>query len=156
MASEGEGYYSGEHFMLPGTHEWPRTPECKCGSDWDYWGDQCAKVARAEVMAPMASEPSLIVCAARGGSLWMWCPGCDALHSVSFTGWDVDTSDLDRPTVSPSILVIGGPDNGRCHSFLVAGNWMFLADSTHALAGQTVAMVPLPLWFVNQDDKEES
>lgn len=30
------------HRMIPGTHEWPRTPECRCGKPWDYWDDQCS------------------------------------------------------------------------------------------------------------------
>lgn len=36
------------------------------------------------------------------------------------------------------------PAWGSCHSFLRAGHWEFLSDSAHALAGQTVDMVPLP------------
>ena len=101
----------------------------------------------------MSAPESLIVCASRGGRLWMQCPGCNDLHAVTFDDWDVDTSDLDRPTVSPSILVRGGPSGSEfvCHSFLRAGVWEFLSDSSHALAGQTVPMVPLPAWFVYQD-----
>jgi hypothetical protein len=40
------------------------------------------------------------------------------------------------------------PAWGNCHSFLKAGRWEFLGDSAHALAGQTVPMVPLPDWLV--------
>lgn len=36
------------------------------------------------------------------------------------------------------------PAFGNCHSYLRAGRWEFLGDSAHHLAGQTVAMVPLP------------
>lgn len=36
------------------------------------------------------------------------------------------------------------PAWGNCHSFLRAGQWEFLGDSGHRLAGQTVPMVPLP------------
>ena len=82
----------------------------------------------------------------------MLCPGCDDLHAVTLTDWDVDTSDLDAPTVSPSILVSGGSKNIKCHSFLRRGIWEFLSDSTHSLAGKTVPMGPLPEWFVHQDD----
>lgn len=39
------------------------------------------------------------------------------------------------------------PAWGNCHSFLRAGRWQFLGDSAHALAGQTVDMVPLPDWL---------
>lgn len=31
------------HFMLPGTHEWPRTPECRCGAVWFRDADACAR-----------------------------------------------------------------------------------------------------------------
>lgn len=41
------------------------------------------------------------------------------------------------------------PAFGNCHSFVQSGQWQFLTDSAHALAGQTVDMVPLPDWFVN-------
>ncbi len=77
--------------------------------------------------------------------------------------------DAERPTFSPSILVRGvemtekgradyeawaaggypahsGPFDSRpfvCHSFVTGGQIQFLADCTHALAGQTV---PLPTW----------
>lgn len=102
-------------------------------------------------------QPSLIMCASRGGRLWMWCPGCDDLHSVTLADWKVDTTDLDRPTVSPSILVspvFGPPEHARpkCHSYLVAGVWEFLHDSEHEFAGRRVGMMPLPTWFVHQDD----
>lgn len=33
---------------------------------------------------------------------------------------------------------------GNCHSFLHNGQWQFLGDSAHHLAGQTVPMVDLP------------
>jgi hypothetical protein len=29
------------HRMIPGTHEWPREPECVCGSPYDWWNDRC-------------------------------------------------------------------------------------------------------------------
>lgn len=28
------------HRLMPGTHEWPQTPECVCGADW-AWLDNC-------------------------------------------------------------------------------------------------------------------
>jgi hypothetical protein len=42
------------------------------------------------------------------------------------------------------------PAWGNCHSFLRNGRWEFLGDSQHALAGQTVDMVPLPDWLVRE------
>ena len=92
----------------------------------------------------------------------MWCPGCQDVHVVS-TAWDWDGSE-DAPTFSPSIKVTGvqWPADSEfyraahaavpagqlrvCHAFVRAGQWEFLPDSTHALAGQTVPMVALPEW----------
>lgn len=44
------------------------------------------------------------------------------------------------------------PAFGNCHSFLRAGRWEFLSDSAHALAGQTVDMVPLPDGWAGQEN----
>ena len=98
------------------------------------------------------------------------CPGCGDHHAVCINGaaranWTWN-DDLERPTLSPSILVTSGhyvtgfkkgeqkcwcdfneehPDwEGkafkcyRCHSFVRAGRIEFLSDCTHELAGQTV------------------
>lgn len=103
---------------------------------------------------------------APGSSLWLWCPGCDDSHRItvgSSDSWTWDGNE-EAPTISPSILVRGAqwkpefsfhkPNHtvepgGEtvCHSFVAAGQWQFLGDSTHALAGQTVPMVPLPDWI---------
>lgn len=99
-----------------------------------------------------------------GRSLWLWCPGCDSAHMVAVVSEDGDgpwhgpvwewDGNLEHPTISPSILVheVTRPDGAvsvpRCHSFIRAGRWEFLPDSGHALAGQTVDMVPLPDWLV--------
>lgn len=88
----------------------------------------------------------------RGKVLFLWCPGCDELHSVETeafpTRWRWD-GNLEAPTIAPSIRTwsngIGKPS---CHAFVRAGQWVFLADSFHALAGQTVPMVDLPDWVV--------
>lgn len=40
------------------------------------------------------------------------------------------------------------PAWGNCHSFLHNGQWQFLTDSAHSLAGQTVDMIPLPDWLM--------
>jgi hypothetical protein len=83
-----------------------------------------------------------------------FCPGCRCGH-----GFNVDprwqpcwtfNGDLVRPTLQPSYLVRGhlGKDKdgvssyGVCHSFVTDGRITFLTDSTHALAGQTVALEP--------------
>jgi hypothetical protein len=103
-----------------------------------------------------------------GGQIGFWCPGCKTMHVVD-SGWTFD-GNYDRPTFSPSVLVRGGhyaqgwkgpecwctwypknhPDAARkfecsiCHSFVRDGQIQFLADSTHALAGKTVALEPMP------------
>lgn len=85
------------------------------------------------------------------GRLLLWCPGCDELQQVS-SKWEWD-GNRDAPTITGSILVMGGrqgPDH-RCHSFVRNGQWEFLTDSTHALAGQTVPMVPLPDYLVSNE-----
>ena len=59
--------------------------------------------------------------------------------------WDFD-GNYDSPTFSPSMLSNSGqsdPDRPLCHSFLQQGQWHFLGDCTHDLAGQTVPMVPI-------------
>lgn len=104
--------------------------------------------------------------------LMFWCPGCECTHGVLVRtgegpcdvvwGWN---GSVDAPTFAPSVLVrwfktselgerqirerslqLGQRADGSdvvCHSFVVAGQIQFLADCTHALAGQTV---PLPAW----------
>lgn len=72
----------------------------------------------------------------------MFCPGCRDVHAIS-DAWTFD-GNREAPTFSPSILVNYGTIAGVakvCHSFIVAGQWQFLGDCTHDLAGQTVPMV---------------
>ena len=66
------------------------------------------------------------------------CPGCNTVHRINST-WQWD-GDLEKPTVMPSVLVLGGIDGTRhlCHSFIRAGRIQFLEDCDHMLAGQTV------------------
>lgn len=80
-------------------------------------------------------------------ALDMWCPGCNALHTVGLHGpigqrppvaWDWD-GNLEQPTLSPSIL-----NAPACSAFVIEGQWRFLPDCAHDLAGQVAAMVPLP------------
>lgn len=95
-----------------------------------------------------------------------WCPGCDEPHVVSDPPWQV-SGEGEALTIAPSVLVYPSKkfinddldwDNGllapenitmspRCHSFVRNGHIEFLSDSTHALAGQTVALPPLPEWM---------
>lgn len=109
-----------------------------------------------------------------GIDLWLWCPGCEDLHHAQFGGtagtqWQFD-GNTERPTLSPSLLVravqwpeeyalpkfekrrdrhpdIAPGEHTTCHSFVRDGQWQFLPDSTHVLAGQTVPCVPIPDHF---------
>ncbi|QIM22963.1 hypothetical protein G7075_19995 [Phycicoccus sp. HDW14] len=96
------------------------------------------------------------------------CPGCArggdvGLHMLPVGGdvpegrarWDFD-GDLETPTLSPSILTrytmhgTDGPREWVCHSFLRAGVFEFLTDSTHPFAGQQVPLPDLPDWAVRE------
>lgn len=75
------------------------------------------------------------------------CPGCNMAHHVNVgktTGpnWEFN-GDAEKPTFSPSVLVKYGGSGRICHSFIRDGQWQFLSDCTHELAGQTV---PIPEW----------
>jgi len=77
------------------------------------------------------------------------CPGCESDHFFKTTGsgpcWQWN-GDLVKPTVSPSIKVSytwGENFEQRCcHFFIRDGKIEYCSDCTHALAGQTVDMVP--------------
>lgn len=74
----------------------------------------------------------------------MWCLGCDSLHAVPVKGegaWQWN-GDLKKPTVAPSILVLHYDGyQPRCHSFITNGEWVYLSDCEHELAGKTVPMI---------------
>jgi hypothetical protein len=90
-----------------------------------------------------------------GSRVCFHCPGCNGGHAVSVRNdnqrpaW-IFNGDVERPTIAPSILVNTGPrpdpdglappgsPDQICHSYVTAGRIQFLADSTHALAGQIV------------------
>lgn len=81
------------------------------------------------------------------------CVGCDDEHVVPTEGptaWQFN-GDVDRPTLSPSILVYerqhmtdaGVVTRPRCHSFVRDGRIEYLGDCGHALAGQTINLPEL-------------
>ena len=70
------------------------------------------------------------------------CPGCGSLHSIQTPHWTFN-GDLEKPTVSPSILVHEGHNTPLCHSFVTDGKIQFLDDCGHELKGQTV---DIPDW----------
>lgn len=91
---------------------------------------------------------------AADGTFYAWeftCPGCGRPHAMKVGpgGWEFN-GDVERPTFKPSILstfkqwqdVEGTNElvvvNVRCHSYVTDGHIMFLRDSTHKFAGQTL------------------
>lgn len=86
-----------------------------------------------------------------------YCPGCKMLHVITanpeaMIKWDWNGDRL-KPTFSPSLLVRYTVPAGDvvCHSFIRNGQWQFLSDCTHSLAGQTVNMLPDP-WAIEDED----
>jgi hypothetical protein len=79
------------------------------------------------------------------GQYLFWCEGCQEYHSVwtdkrdGVEPWGFN-GDVDKPTISPSILVRGGEHNRTCHSFINNGMIQYLNDCTHSLAGKTVEL----------------
>jgi hypothetical protein len=98
------------------------------------------------------------------------CPGCGDYHSMPTENsphyqWGFN-GDLNKPTLTPSILIRTGHHNPLhkgpdcwcnfderfperapvefhcyvCHSFVTDGKIQFLSDCTHALAGQTIEL----------------
>lgn len=60
---------------------------------------------------------------------------------------------IDQPEPAERILGHNTPHTrdpawGGCHSFIRDGHWQFLGDCAHALANQTVPMVPVPDWMI--------
>ena len=97
-----------------------------------------------------------------GRSCWVWCIGCNVAHRIAIAdeagnhedvSWDWD-GNMEHPTFDPSILTHTSPLD-VCHSYIKNGQWQYLSDSTHSKAGQTLDMIPLPNWLVNEYDKEE-
>ena len=102
------------------------------------------------VAYPAHDDPDRIVL------LGAHCPACNMEHGfrVDAEYWARDGKDVwifdgdwERPTFQGSMLSNkrGWPGYPTCHSFVEDGQWRFLADCTHDLAGQTVPMVPIPL-----------
>lgn len=71
------------------------------------------------------------------------CPGCRYDHWVRVRGsepvWQWN-NDVEKPTISPSLLVHKDTPTARCHSLIVDGKIQFLDDCFHDLKGQTVEL----------------
>ena len=74
------------------------------------------------------------------------CPGCKCCHFVRVKGngctWEWN-GDVNKPTVTPSLLVNRGNPTQICHSFVKDGQIQFLDDCFHELKGKTV---DIPEW----------
>lgn len=95
----------------------------------------------------------------------VWCPACKNRHvfndkatpTSKGASWSFD-GNTESPTFHPSMNVqhgepIEGKDQRRddgwayhthCHSFVKKGNWEYLPDCAHSLAGQTVPVPDFP------------
>ncbi|MCK5132686.1 MAG: hypothetical protein KAR40_11110 [Candidatus Sabulitectum sp.] len=87
-----------------------------------------------------------------------YCPGCERMHEVAVNSpfpngaqWAYN-NDPEKPTFSPSLHIKG--EASCCHSFVREGNIEFLSDCTHKLAGQTVALPPLPEWVLTREAED--
>lgn len=95
-----------------------------------------------------------IACRQNMPDLVFYCPGCECEHGIwtskpapSGAKWTWN-GDMVRPTFTPSLVVVleypqghgRAPLTKRCHSYITDGKIQFLSDSSHALAGQTVAL----------------
>ena len=128
---------------------------------------------------PVAQVRNVIDGDDRYEAIALWCPGCQypdpedgkmrgGLHMLPVGSQTTDTprptwqwnGDLVNVGLEPSILTrtTRGPARVEfvCHSFLRNGQWQFLGDCTHALANQTVAMVPLPDWVVRETEERNA
>jgi len=88
------------------------------------------------VVLPIVDSPNLFI---------FWCPGCGYCHYIDTKRW-IFNKNMEKPTVSPSILIHPGDNTPRCHIFITNGQIRYLNDCTHKLAGQTIDMTPHPGW----------
>lgn len=92
------------------------------------------------------------------GRWYLFCPGCYAAAKEQFPdktefSWMLGAlhcfsekvhqfnGDVEKPTLSPSLLVSSTRGESRCHSFVNNGMIQFLGDCIHPLANQTVELL---------------
>lgn len=132
---DAEGLFYGVRFNCPG-----------CALAQDDWGPYAGAITLPVEWTPPGMTRS---------------PHAERLPRWQFNG------DLERPTFGPSVKteqVLGhrmdhetdsATGFGVCHSFIKDGRIQFLADCTHALAGQTVDLPDLDVGGgVNREDSE--
>lgn len=80
------------------------------------------------------------------GYVGFWCPGCDEMKAVDAKRWNFN-GDLEKPTLSPSILQTVGPfpDGHKlvCHSIITGGRISYCGDCTHSMAGKEMELPDL-------------
>lgn len=82
---------------------------------------------------------------------YFFCPACQQAHVVRVPphphAWAYDGNEV-SPTFHPSIKVSGQhPETGEptvCHSYLRQGQFEYLADCTHAMAGRSMPLPAMP------------
>lgn len=80
-----------------------------------------------------------------------YCPACKTIHYVWTTESEMCakpwflTGTLTKPTINPSLSVIGDIDGKqtKCHFFVWDGKIKYLSDCTHDMKGQIVDMVDI-------------
>ncbi len=92
----------------------------------------------ADKVSYVANQPNFLL---------VECPACDMAHGVNLDPtngkpcWTWN-GDKEKPTFHPSLLVTypWGPERKEvvCHSFVRNGQWHYLNDCTHSMAGRVV------------------
>lgn len=105
----------------------------------------------AEMISMTTSHGKVVAELNNNQQVKMHCPGCNMTHLITVNPkspvkWGFN-NDFIKPTFSPSLKVTytWGEEQTEhcCHSFIRDGQWQFLSDCTHSLAGQTVPAIPL-------------
>lgn len=81
------------------------------------------------------------------GGWRVYCPACQEDHTFEKGRWELSGPE-DSPTFTPSMKITVNPTTSKhyqpghattiCHSFVRGGNWDYLSDCTHAMAGKIV------------------
>lgn len=79
---------------------------------------------------------------------YIFCPACKTIHPFG-EAWGFN-GDVGNPTLEGSLG--HHSEQGYCHGFISNGKITFGADSTHAMAGQTVELPDFPEELAKQID----